>query len=291
MTDYRIISFLTLYETMNYHRTAEALHLSQPAVTQHIQSLEREYGCSFFVYDGRRLTRTAQAEQMAQYVRSALYNNEQLRQKLRLRKAEPLRIGATKTIGEYVAGDLVTAYLKDPAARLELIVDNTKRLLDLLDHNKLDFAMVEGFFDKARYGFRQMRQEPFVGICSSAHPFAGRTLPVCELFGETLLLRESGSGTRAILEQLLFGCGYTTDSFRRVVCISSFELICRVVNAGEGISFVYKAIADAQAAAGRSIAVFRLCEQDVVREFNYVYLPDTAASEKINAFLGSPSTP
>ena len=55
MIDYRIPTFLTLYELMNYRRTAEQLKLSQPAVTQQIHALERDYGCRLFTYDGSRL--------------------------------------------------------------------------------------------------------------------------------------------------------------------------------------------------------------------------------------------
>ena len=83
MVDYRVRTFLQLYETMNYRRTAELLRLSQPAVSQQIHSLEGEYGCKLFVYDGRRLHRTEQADQVAAYARSALYNEQQLLRELK----------------------------------------------------------------------------------------------------------------------------------------------------------------------------------------------------------------
>lgn len=76
MVDYRIETFLTLYETLNYHRTGEILQLSQPAVSRQIHTLEQEYGCRLFLYDGRRLTRTAAADRVAQYARSAVYNEK-----------------------------------------------------------------------------------------------------------------------------------------------------------------------------------------------------------------------
>ena len=82
MVDYRIRTFLQLYETMNYRRTGELLRLSQPAVSQQIHSLEGEYGCRLFVYDGKRLHRTPQADKVAGYARSALYNEDQLRREL-----------------------------------------------------------------------------------------------------------------------------------------------------------------------------------------------------------------
>lgn len=52
MLDYRTETFLTLYEEMNYRRTAERLQMTQPGVTQHIHYLENYYGVKLFVYDG-----------------------------------------------------------------------------------------------------------------------------------------------------------------------------------------------------------------------------------------------
>ena len=52
MLDYRTETFLTLYEGMNYRRTAERLQMTQPGVTQHIHYLENYYGVKLFVYDG-----------------------------------------------------------------------------------------------------------------------------------------------------------------------------------------------------------------------------------------------
>lgn len=93
MIDYRIPTFLALYELMNYRRTAEQLKLSQPAVTQQIHALEGEYGCRLFTYDGSRLYRTPEAEKLAQYARAAVYNDQRMRQELSAPKILTLRLG------------------------------------------------------------------------------------------------------------------------------------------------------------------------------------------------------
>ena len=53
--DFRLQTFLSVCDTMNFRRSAEFLHISQPAVTQHIHHLERTYGCKLFLYENRRL--------------------------------------------------------------------------------------------------------------------------------------------------------------------------------------------------------------------------------------------
>lgn len=125
-----------------------------------------------------------------------------------------------------------------------------------------------------------LRHEPFVGICAKDHPFAGRQIPIEDMLAETLLLREQGSGTRAITERMLGAMGYTPAQFARTVCISSFGLLCRLVAAGSGVSFVYHAVTD----SWPSIAVFQLENVPLQHAFHYVYLRDCGTERVIEEF-------
>lgn len=149
MLDRRIQTFIMLYDTMSYHETAARLNMTQPAVTQQIQALEGEYGCKLFHYDRRALHKTAAADTLAQYARSVQRSDALVRAAL-IQPSEkpPLRIGATKSIGDFVLGAAVARYLENPAHRLEVIVDNTTSLLASLEKNEIDFALVEGNFDR-----------------------------------------------------------------------------------------------------------------------------------------------
>ncbi|MDD6199896.1 MAG: LysR family transcriptional regulator [Firmicutes bacterium] len=282
MLDYRMETFLTLCEVMNYRETARMLHISQPAVTQHIQHLEREYGCRLFSYDGHRLTKTDDARIMEEYARSMKYNELSLRQRLESRDIRELKIGATKTIGDYVIGNQVRDFLSRKENALTLIVDNTENLLRMLEENRLDFAIVEGGFDKRRFDWQPFRSEPFVGICGKNHPFCGREITVPELLTQTVIHREPGSGTRAILEQKLQGYNESLERFRRHICISSFKLILEAVKSGIGVSFVYRVLADSDPELG----TFRLQGEPIIREFSVVFLKNTHPEEKIRLFLG-----
>ena len=268
MVDYRIETFLTLYETLNYHRTGEILQLSQPAVSRQIHTLEQEYGCRLFLYDGRRLTRTAAADRVAQYARSAVYNEKKMREELAAPTARTVRIGATKTIGEFVIGDPLSRYLRETEGNLFVMVDNTENLLHQLEHGGLEFALVEGAFDKERYGHILYRYAPFVGMCHKSHPFAGKRVRIEDLAGETVILREQGSGTRAILEHTLADYGYSLSLFKRVICASSFSLVARFVEENAGITFAYSAVGERR----EEITFFHLDCLPERHEFNLVYM-------------------
>ena len=66
----KLETFLTLCQTLHYGRAAERLHLSQPAVSKQIQSLEAYYGVRLFRYDGRKLSKTPQGELLERYPRT-----------------------------------------------------------------------------------------------------------------------------------------------------------------------------------------------------------------------------
>lgn len=179
-------TFLTLCRTMHYGRAAELLNLSQPAVSKHIQALEAQYGVPLFTYSGRRLEKTRQGEILEQYAATLRYNEEDLRRRLREKPKTLLRIGATKSIGDYILLPELRRFLTQPGNHLEFLVDNTTHLLERLEAGALDFVVLEGTFDKSRYDWFLLRWEPYIGICGADHPFAGRQVTVEEVLRQRL---------------------------------------------------------------------------------------------------------
>lgn len=281
----KLETFLALCRTMHYGRAAELLHLSQPAVSKHIQALEIQYGMALFTYQNRRLRKTRAGELLEQYAISLRYNEEKLRTALQAPPETLLRIGATKSIGDYILLSEIRRFLSVPGHRLEFLVDNTTHLLEQLEAGSLDFVVLEGIFDKQRYDWVLLREEPYVGICSPNHPFAGHQVPVQDLFTQRLILREAGSGTRNILERELEQLGYRTDAFSGCACISSFTVIKELVRQDCGISFLYEAVVKDEPALGR----FTCPPLTGHHALNVVFLKNTAAGQSACRFLGLPS--
>ncbi len=312
--DKKIESFLTLCRTMNYREAAEKLHLTQPAVTKQIQSLEAEYDVKLFEYDGRRLHKTEKCKVLETYAQSLEYNYREMQMAMRGKDRLHLRVGATKTIGDYVIGDMILDYLMDPSHELTLLVDNTEQLLSSIDENEIDFAFVEGRFDKKKYQYSLFRKEPFIGVRSAgggdAHD-AGldpKSMPgdeetyadsdiekhsgdeavqvkinIEDLLGETIIVREKGSGTREMFERDLNSLGYPLSSFARVIELSSFKLIVEAVKAGLGISFLYESVVENVP----GIEKFTVNEIGKEHEFNIVSLKNTPAQKYAELFMGS----
>lgn len=128
---------------------------------------------------------------------------------------------------------------------------------------------------------RPPRITRYSGFSLRVHALAGRTVPLEELWGEDLLLREKGSGTREILENFLNERNHTVTDFARVTCIGNMGLLGQLLaGGGQGITFAYTA-----AARGNDrLARFFVEGLELQREFNYVFLRDTGARALVELF-------
>lgn len=282
MLDYRITTFLTLYREMNYRKTAELLNMTQPGVTHHIHFLENHYNIKLFEYNGRALQKTKNAEILKRHIDSMMTEEHAMRQEFLERNSVVLNVGATKTIGEFVLVDTVRKFLSDKHHNINLVVDNTENLLQMLENAELDFAVVEGVFDKTRYCYHLFKKENFSGICAKDHRFARKKVSIDDIFEETLIVREQGSGTRRLLEQAISDRGFSLDSFCRVISVSNFSVITDMIAKDNAISFAYEPIAINKP----SLATFEVEDMQIKGEFNFVYCNTSIAREKIKMLFG-----
>ena len=178
--------------------------------------------------------------------------------------------------------DAIRDYLSSPSHELSLVVDNTKHLLQMLDENQLDFAVIEGNFSKTKYDSYLLQMEAFVGICAKNSPLCGKHISIEELLCQTIIVRENGSGTRRIFEGRLKASGYELSDFSREVSISSFVSIKALVASGIGISFLYHSVVSNE----NDIGTFTVDGITEPHAFHVVYTRNTNARNYAEQFLG-----
>ncbi len=277
MLDYRVYTFLALYEEMNYRRTAEKLNMTQPGVTQHIHYLENYYGVKLFEYDGRTLSKTRNAERLKRYFDSVKAEETDIRESFIPNDTVHINIGATKTIGEFVIIPEVRTFLRSANHNLNLIIDNTENLLHKLEHSEIDFAVIEGVFDKSKYGYRLYKKEKVVGICAKNHAFASKSVTLEETFRQDIIVREKKSGTRVLLQQAITNKGFSLENFHRCTSANNFAVICDLVANNNAITFAYEPISRCR----DDLATFSVKDLQISGEFNFVYCNERIAEQKI----------
>lgn len=280
MIDPRLITFLTLCKEKNYGRTGDLLNISQPAVTQHIQYLEREYKCKLFTYENKKLSITKEAEILKSFAENIIYQEKVMLEQMKQNPITYLKVGATKTIGEFVICNQVQKFLQAKGNEIYIEVDNTEKLLEKLESGELDFALIEGYFDKNRFQSDLYRKEKFVGICGKEHAFANKAVSFSDLFKEHLYLREGGSGTRKILEINLLNNNHDINQFKKITTIGNFGLLFDLVFKGGGVTFAYESILE----KNPQLSAFSLDGIEIFGEFNYVYLDNPESKKRVAIF-------
>lgn len=257
MLDYRTHTFLAVYRSGSFTRAAEQLHITQPAVSQHIRQLEAHYGCTLFSKTGRGVEPTRAGQLLYQALDAERNDETRLRAELDSLQGEknarpPLRLGCTRTIADYVAPRVLTQHLaRHPSEHVLMRTGNTAELVALIDAGEIDFALVEGYFDRRTFESAVFSREPFVAVAASGE----RPASITDLLGNRLVLREQGSGTREILERHLAACDLTVDDFAGVIELASIPTIKACVAGGAGVSFLYRVAVENELASGALVDV------------------------------------
>ncbi|WP_341990696.1 LysR family transcriptional regulator [Azorhizobium sp. AG788] len=246
--------FRTVAECRSFSRAAEALHISQPAVSKGVRELESQLRCVLVERNpgGIGLTEAgtlllAHAVDLFAVERRA----EEDLQALRGLAQGELHVGASTTIATYVLPRILGAFQDaHPDLQLRLTSANTQEVAERLLARDIDVALVEGPVEHPSLSAHPWLFDDLVVIVAPDHPLAqmGKTLVPADLDQVRHIVREAGSGTREVVGTALEACGIRPD---RVMEVGSTEAIKQVVAAGLGIAMVSAAAAKDQIALGR----------------------------------------
>lgn len=287
MFDQRIYTFLVLCDKKSYTKAAEDLFITQPAVTQHIKLLEKEYNTKLFTYSNRQLKLTETGKEFQKYLQEGLAREKLMIEKLNeLDKGQKnLKFGATLTIGEFTIAPFIKEFYSEfKDYNISLQIDNTKILMDELNKGRIEFALIEGLFRKADYHTKLLKMKEFVLVASPDNALAQKTIVnLSDILNETLIIREKGSGSREILERSLSERNYSLDDFKNLIRIGNVNLMKHMVQEGLGISFMYEDAVLNELEIG-SLVRIKLENFKILREFNFVSLKDFSGKDQLDIF-------
>ncbi|MCH3919127.1 MAG: LysR family transcriptional regulator [Sphaerochaeta sp.] len=250
--DARITTFLTICQTMNFTKAARKLALSQPAVTQQIHSLEAEFGVSLFDRTSRAITLTVAGRLLRDVSVTQADDEALLRSQMRRTEEQPpLTLGATRTIADFAVAKPLAGFLgRHPESRIRLKVDNTRSLLSAIRDGVVQCALVEGSYDPTLFDAMPWRSEEYLAVCAASHQFPAEPRMLGDLLGERLIIREPGSGTRQIMEDVLRLENHSLSQFPHVTEVGSMMTVLECVEQDAGVSFMYRLAAEQGIASG-----------------------------------------
>ncbi|MDN5327014.1 MAG: hypothetical protein PWP41_1710 [Moorella sp. (in: firmicutes)] len=270
-----LITFITTVEKGTLSAAAEELHLTQPAVSKQLQALEDYFGLRLLERRGREVRLTAAGEICYRHARIIASHLNQTRRELaeltQLVRGR-LLLGASTTPGQYILPRLIGAFRREyPRVEVILTIADTQEVVQRLQEGEIDLGVVGAAGGRGKnLSYSRLAGDELVLIVPPGHRLAGATaISPGELKGEPLVWRESGSGTRRVVEERLAAAGFTVDPEQIVMELGSTEAIVSAVEAGLGISLVTSWAVEKSVKLGR-LAVVTLQGVDLKRDLYLV---------------------
>lgn len=282
MTPEQLRIFLAVADRAHVTRAAEALGLTQSAVSAALATLERAHDVQLFDRIGRRIVLTAEGAAFVPEARAALDRLETARAVLDDLGARPqgvLRIWASQTVASYWLPALLVRFrVTHPQVRLRLDVGNTAQVAGAVRAGAADLGFVEGAVSEGELRARAVARDRLVLVGP-----AGLPLPTGAALAQARwILREEGSGTRSVALAALDRLGLDTAALDVVLELPSNEAVLAAVAAGGGISALSERVA-AHATASGAVTLAPLPGAE--RPFTALSHPERHRTRAMAAFL------
>ncbi|MBE5945471.1 MAG: LysR family transcriptional regulator [Lachnospiraceae bacterium] len=281
MLDYRIATFLVVCQEMNFTKAAQRLKITQPAVSNHIRQLEEYYDALLFGYEGKKIFLTKEGKMlydaMVSMHNNQIYLMEQISQAKEER--EELRFGVTHTVGEFIIGDALEAYIfHHPEADISMKIADTHELLVALESGNIDFAILEGNFQKMDYENHIYSSGNLIPVCSGHNPLAKKSVKLSEVIKERIIVGDQGFCTREILETVLEEKNLALKDFRNKIEVSDIYTIKELVARDCGVAFLYDKSVEEELRTGE-LAKINITGWNVKHEICAVWKKDNLFSD------------
>ncbi|RUL49037.1 LysR family transcriptional regulator [Lysinibacillus antri] len=236
----QLLVFVTVVDKQNFSRAAEALHMTQPAVSQYIQMLERNVGTKLLNRNNKYVRLNKAGEIVYHHAKEilGLYTKmKNLVDDLTNTATGELSIGASYTFGEYVLPHIIARLREQfPLIKPTITIGNTHEIEELVNSNQIDLGIVEGEIKSKKLYIEDIAEDFMYIIVSAKHPFIKQEdLTLKALQEETWIVREQGSGTREATEGMF---GKFQFSPKDMMEFGSTQIIKESVEAGLGVSLL-----------------------------------------------------
>lgn len=187
---------------------AELMFISQPAASMALSELERHLGPLFDRHQGASMTLNDAGRALIPMACELVDRAKEIEQQFvegNCYEQGMLKICASSTVGNNLMPRILGGFTKKfPKIRTELMIDNTRSIVNRLVAMDIDMAVVEGTCLHPDIDVQQWRDDELVIICHPDHPLARKeSVELHELKGENWILRESGSGTRELFDEVI----------------------------------------------------------------------------------------
>ena len=288
MADRRLQVFHAVAKHLAFTKAAEALFMTQPAVTFQVKQLEEYFNTRLFDRAQGGITLTPAGALAFEYAERILALSAELDARLKDMGGQvggSLLIGGSMTIGEYLLPQLIGEFkARFPAVVPSLFVGNSEAVQDRVAERTLDLGFIEGDSHRSSLLSEVCCEDELQVVCAPSHPLAKQpfALPAA-LSQHPYICREAGSGTRAVIDRYLHKTGVAPESLDVVVELGSPEAIKGLVATGLGFAIMSRVIVAKELELGQLVQV--ALRPPIIRNFSVVYAKERFHSRLVSSFL------
>jgi len=250
MSDRRLKVFHTVAKLLSFTKAAEALHMTQPAVTFQVRQLEEYFNTRLFDRTHNKVNLTAAGDKVSEFAERIFDLYAEMENSVRDLTGEisgALTIGASTTIAEYMLPSLLGEFKnRYPDISLRLKVSNTDGVVSMVEHNVIDLGVVEAPVSNKNLIVEICHEDHLVVVAAPEHDLVkrGGKVNAKDIKEYPFVCREEGSGTREVIMQYLAHEGVTAEEMNFCLELGSPEALKGVVEAGMGISILSRSTID-----------------------------------------------
>jgi DNA-binding transcriptional LysR family regulator len=289
MADRRLRVFHAVAKHLSFTKAADALFMTQPAVTFQIRQFEEQFGTRLFDRGQGRIVLTPAGAMALEYAERILALSDELETRLKDMNGQdsgPLLIGASTTIAEFLLPQVLGEFkARHPAVVPQLFVANSEAVQERVAERGLDLGFIEGDSHLPSLACDICCEDELQVVCAPTHALARHPVIVPRSLTEhAYISREPGSGTREVIDRFLVEAGLALDSLQVVMEASSPEALKGLVATGLGFAIMSRATVAKEARLGELVTI--PLAPRLIRNLSVVYPKERIHSRVIIAFMG-----
>ncbi len=277
LIDQKLISFMKIVDTNSFTKAADALALTQPAVSQHIHNLEEELGVKLFIRNHNQLRLTANGEIVDKYARRLLAISNNLIQSLKDEKenVSSLTVGITHSVESSQIVEALAEYSnQSKGLTIKVVTDTVENLHKMIRNYELDFLIINGKLKDSKLNYMTMDTDCLVLAVSPTHRLASQnTVTLEELKKEKLILRLPTSNTISLFDQALNQNNLSVSDFDVVLEMDNIATIKDLIRQNFGVSVLSKSACMDEIRKGKLIGL-PIENLSLIRDINIIYPKD-----------------
>lgn len=241
--------FAAVAHTKNFTKAAKYLHMSQPSVSATVRQLEKQLGTSLFERTTKTVTLTSSGKLLlkrSQEITNLVNQTEKEFELINKSLQGNLLLGTSLTIGEHIMPHLLGRYKKsNPNVNIKMKVSNSEQIMEKISTEELEIGFIETAYVDPKFVYYPFLEDELFVIASvefSERYFCNTsTIPIEEFLKLPFIIRESGSGTRHVIEENLRSHKLDPSKLKVILELEHTESIKSAVEAGIGVSILSKA--------------------------------------------------